>query len=116
MKTLAVVIVLLASLCHAEGVTLAWDAPTNNVDGTAITETLGYKVYWGLSSNAMYSCVDVKSNMTYVLPPVQFTNGVTYYFATSAYSFINFAESGKSEVLRYDFVKKPNSPKNGRWQ
>ena len=31
-------------------VTLAWDAPTTNLDGTPLTALAGYKVYYGRTS------------------------------------------------------------------
>jgi len=36
-------------------VSLAWDSPTNNTDGTMLTDLAGFKVYWGNSGTRVYS-------------------------------------------------------------
>jgi len=53
MKKLWIVLMLLmlsVAPARAADVTLTWDAPTTNVDGSCITDHAGFKVYWGTSS------------------------------------------------------------------
>ncbi len=58
---------------------LAWDAPTNNVDGTPITDIAGYKVYYGTSSGNYTEILDVPSGTSCTVPDL--TEGTTYYFS-----------------------------------
>jgi hypothetical protein len=40
-------------------VTLSWDAPTTNSDGSPLSDFAGYKVYYGSSSGSYTNSVDV---------------------------------------------------------
>jgi hypothetical protein len=40
-------------------VTLSWDAPTTNSDGSPLSDLAGYKVYYGTSSGSYTNSVDV---------------------------------------------------------
>ena len=42
-------------------VTLSWDAPTTNLDGTPLTDLAGYKVYYGRASVNYTNSVDLTS-------------------------------------------------------
>ncbi len=42
-----------------DAVTLAWDAPTTNSDGSALTDLSGYKIYYGTSSGNYTETVDI---------------------------------------------------------
>ncbi len=46
----AILVLLLCPLAQAGVLNLAWDAPTTNTDGTALTNLAGYRVYFGFSS------------------------------------------------------------------
>jgi hypothetical protein len=47
MKTLALwMIVMMACAAVAGDIILAWDPPTNNTDGTPLTDLAGYNVYY----------------------------------------------------------------------
>jgi hypothetical protein len=99
MKLITGVLWLLLCVSHeACCVTLAWDAPTNNVDGSPLTDLAGYKVYFGHSSRTYSAYMDV-GNVTLC----QFTNlqpGATYFFATTAYN-ADGVESDVSAELSY---------------
>ncbi len=65
--------------------TLAWDPPTDNTDGSSLSDLQGYKVYYGEKSGTYTSVLDVPnpSLTSYVvqnLPPG------TYYFALADYN------------------------------
>jgi hypothetical protein len=72
---------------------LTWIAPTQNTDGSALTDLAGYRVYHGLSSTALTDVVHVTATS------YSFTGlaSGTHYFAVSA---VNAAgvESAKSAV------------------
>jgi hypothetical protein len=62
--------------------TLAWSAPTTNVDGTQLTTLAGYKVYYG-TTPGVYTSIVVGNVSSYQV--VGLTNGQTYYFTVTAY-------------------------------
>ena len=86
MKALmAVVIGLLATLAHAgPGITVMWDMPTNNVDGTPLTDLAGAKIYYGTESRVYTEVVDAGNTNT--LTVTGLVEGVTYYFTATAYN------------------------------
>jgi hypothetical protein len=46
-------------------VTLAWEHPTENEDGTTLTDLAGYRVYWGRSPNPPYpNSIDLPASQT----------------------------------------------------
>jgi hypothetical protein len=74
--------------------TLSWAAPTQNTDGSSLTDLAGYRVYYGTSADALTQVIDVSDVTTYVI------NGLssgTYYFAVAAYSTAG-TESALSET------------------
>ena len=62
--------------------TLAWSAPTTNVDGTPLTTLAGYKVYYGTTPGVYTSIVIGKVNSYEI---VGLSSGKTYYFTMTAY-------------------------------
>jgi hypothetical protein len=75
-------------------VTLSWSAPTENTDGTALSNLQGYNVHYGTSSGTYTQTIKVANAgvTTYV---VQSLPAGTYYFAVSAYNSAG-ADSGLS--------------------
>jgi len=64
-------------------VVLAWDCPTNNVDGTALADLSGYKLYYGSSSSRNYSAIlDVGNTNQFKVTGL--LQGSTYYFSVTA--------------------------------
>ena len=59
---------------------------SKNLSWTAVSDpsVLGYKVYWGTSSNTYESQVDVGANTSYIITGLR--RGTTHFFAVSAYS------------------------------
>jgi hypothetical protein len=74
---------LYVSSAFAGFATLSWDAPTTNADGTPLTDLAGYKVYYGTSSHTYSQNINIGNVTTYTIDNL--TEGVTYYFATTAY-------------------------------
>jgi hypothetical protein len=61
---------------------LSWTAPTQNVDGTALTDLAGYRVYWGTarrnySQNERLDGADTRQHSINLAPG-------TWYFAVTA--------------------------------
>jgi hypothetical protein len=63
-------------------ISLAWDAPATNEDGSPLTVLSGYKVYYGTASGVYDHSVDVGNVTTYTLTGL--TKGQTYYIAVTA--------------------------------
>ena len=66
-------------------VTLSWQPPTQNTNGSALTNLAGYDIHYGTQSDQYTSTVQVTnpSLTTYVL---QNLSAGTYYIAVSAYN------------------------------
>ena len=81
--TLGLVILLHATVLFAGNVTLAWDPPTTNEDGTPLTDLAGFIIYYGTTSGDYSQSIDVGNVTTYQVSNL--TEGLTYYFAATAY-------------------------------
>ena len=77
-------------------VTLAWDAPTTNTDGTPLT-VKGYKIHYGTSSGTYTNIIDVGNVTTYVI--TNLAPGA-YYFTTTVYDTSNIESDYSNEVSK----------------
>jgi hypothetical protein len=66
-------------------VTLAWDVPTENSDGTPLLNLKGYKIYYGNAPSTLAQVVDV-SNSSLTRYAVEGLAAGTYYFAVASYN------------------------------
>jgi hypothetical protein len=78
-------------------VTLSWDAPTNNTDGSSLTDLAGYKIYYGPSSGNYTNSFNVGNSTSYTLNNL--TTG-TYYFAITAYNVAGYESTFSNEVSK----------------
>lgn len=77
---------------------IEWQAPTENVDGTPLTDLAGYNVYWGAASRNYTDSTPVAASATEWQATL--SSGF-YYFAVTALN-AGGEESGQSnEVYRY---------------
>lgn len=76
--------------------TLTWQAPTQNQDGSALTNLAGYRITYGRSETAMTEIVEIKDpgRTSYVIENL---SSGTWYFAVKAYT-TNGAESALSNI------------------
>jgi hypothetical protein len=95
---LAAIIFLNASDLFAGSATLSWDPPTTNEDGTPLTDLAGYKIYYGTSSGNYSQSVDVGKVTTFTAGNL--TEGVTYYFAATAYDISANESKYSNEVSK----------------
>ena len=58
-------------------ISLAWDAPTTNVDGSPLTDLAGYWIYYGTSPGSYTQQTYVGNATTYILNNL--TKGQEYY-------------------------------------
>jgi hypothetical protein len=78
-------------------VTLSWQAPTQNADGTALVDLKGYKVHYGSTSKSYSDTIQV-SNAGVTTYVVENLNAGTYYFAVTAYNSAGQESSLSPEV------------------
>lgn len=79
------------------GGTLSWNPPTINLDGSALTDLQGYRIYIGQASGSYSQTIDV-DNPGVTDYTIDELDAGTYYFAVSAYDF-NGNESAKSAEI-----------------
>jgi Putative Ig domain len=76
--------------------TLTWVPPTQNTDGTALTNLAGYRIYYGSRANALTQTIQIDNPGTTDYVVSNLTAG-TWYFAITAVSSTH-AESAESTV------------------
>jgi hypothetical protein len=82
---------------NPSNVTLSWQPPTENADGSPLVDLKGYKVHYGASSKSYSDTIQVGNAglTTYV---VQNLAAGKYYFAITAYNSAGHESSLSSEV------------------
>lgn len=76
-------------------VTLAWDAPSTNEDGTPINDLAGFKVYYGTSPNYYEEPIDVNYVSDAVIDNL---SSGTWCFAVTAYDTSGNESNYSNEV------------------
>jgi len=78
-------------------VTLSWAAPTENTDGSALTNLSGYNIYYGTSASNLTQKVTINTvgMLTYVI--TNLSSG-TWYFEVIAVNSTG-VDSGPSSVV-----------------
>lgn len=76
--------------------TLSWQAPTQNTDGSAITNLAGYRILYGTSASALTQMIEV-TNPSVTSYVVDQLTSATWHFAVKAYTTAG-AESSQSNV------------------
>jgi len=66
-------------------VTLSWQAPSQNTDGTALTDLAGYTINYGTNASALDASVTIDSPTTTTYTLQNLSSGV-WYFAVGAYT------------------------------
>jgi hypothetical protein len=75
--------------------TLSWTPPTQNTDGTALTNLSGYRIYYGTSAGDMSHLINI-SNISVSTYVVENLSPATWYFAVKAVA--NTVESDLSNI------------------
>lgn len=76
---------------------LSWLAPTQNVDGSALTNLAGFRIYYGTAASALTRSIAVPNALTTSYVVGDLASG-TWYFAVRAYT-TNDAESSNSNIV-----------------
>ena len=81
----------------SSSITLAWNAPTENTDGTALTDLAGYNLHYGTTSQSYTGIISINNPLAtqYVVSTLPPGN---YYFAISAYDSAGSESSLSNEV------------------
>lgn len=80
----------------ANTVAISWVPPTQNVDGSVLTDLTSYKIYYGTSPDNLSDSVRVDANITsYMMSGL--VSGTTYYFAITSMNSVG-TESDLSNV------------------
>jgi hypothetical protein len=87
---LTLCVLFYAATGFAASVTLAWDANSE-------PDLAGYNIHWGRSSGNYSFTVDVGNNTTYTFTGLD--EGVTYYFAATAYNTNNLRSGYSNQVV-----------------
>ena len=77
-------------------VTLSWIAPTQNTNGTPISDLAGYHIRYGTAPSDLTKVIDLAGTGITCIEVSNLAPG-TYYFAISAYTALG-TESAESEV------------------
>ena len=64
-------------------VTLSWNAPTENEDGSALTDLAGYKIYWGTTSGSYPNSVTINDKDATTSVVDNLSSGTYEFVATS---------------------------------
>ena len=97
LATTLVLLVCIGAVYGWEGI-LTWNPPTTNEDGSPLTDLAGYTVYWGTTSGDYTDQTDV-GNVEQFLSTLP-NNGLTYYFAVTAYDTSGNESRFSEEVSR----------------
>jgi hypothetical protein len=84
------------SSSSAGAVTLSWVAPTDNTNGTPLTDLAGYHIHYGTNKDNLTQVIDLAGTRTTEYEVGGLAPG-TYYFAISAYTSEG-TESAESAV------------------
>jgi hypothetical protein len=78
--------------------TLSWNAPSENSDGSALTDLGGFKIYYGGALTQLTNTITLTSPglLTYVVAELPI--GTTYYFAVTAVTTTG-VESTRSDIV-----------------
>jgi hypothetical protein len=84
-------------------ITLAWDAPTTNTDGSFLNPATGlslYKIYYGTAPLMYTTVVDVTNPGTTTISQALDLSSGTYYFTVTAVDTFGQESSYSNEVMK----------------
>lgn len=109
-KILIFIMFFVANFSEAATVSLSWDPPTTNADGSPCADLAGYKIYWG-TAGGIYTDVLTATNCVNCPAPsvgfatefeclLSYTQGVTYFFAVTAFDTFGNESDFSNEVFK----------------
>jgi hypothetical protein len=103
-------ITLSAAASFAGDVTLSWGPPVINADGTNLSDLAGYRIYYGTTSGSYIYYADTGNVISYQMTDLE--EGLTYYFAVTAYDTSGNESEYSNEAARY-IIQSPADGGNG---
>ncbi|HEY6924412.1 MAG TPA: fibronectin type III domain-containing protein [Steroidobacteraceae bacterium] len=76
---------------------LSWLPPTDNTDGSKLTDLAGYNIYYGTESSALTQTIQVTNPAALGYVVTGLAKGTTWYFQVTSYSRAG-QESGPSAI------------------
>jgi hypothetical protein len=96
---LVIILFFSPAALFAGEVTFNWSAPAFNVDGTPLKDLSGFKIYYGTASRLYDGSIDVGNVSTARVSNL--TDGLTYYFAITAYDTSGNESGYSNEVVKF---------------
>jgi hypothetical protein len=87
-----------ATVAANTSVTLSWQPPTQNTDGSPITNLAGYTIHYGTASGALSQAVPI-NNAGLTRYVVDNLKSGTYYFAITAYNTAGMESTLSGEII-----------------
>lgn len=84
---------------QAGHVTVYWEPPTDNVDGSAVTDIAGYRIYYGPGPDRLTARLEI-SNPGVTSAVIENLSAATWYFAVAAYTRAD-VEGELSDIVPY---------------
>jgi len=78
-------------------VTLSWNPPTTNADGSTITNLAGYRIYYGRSASSLDTTINITNPGT-IRWVIENLSQATWYFSMTSYNSTG-VESARSPVV-----------------
>jgi hypothetical protein len=113
-RFIPLILLVLSITCWAGEAELTWTAPTQNTDGTPLTDLAGFKIYAGTVQGGPYGDVSITisnpTTTTFVVPGL--AEGTTYFFVTTAFNSANPVQESdfSNEVSKLIPPLVPNPP------
>lgn len=89
----------IGTIAIGASITLSWDAPTTNEDGTQLTDLAGYKIYYSKISGIYDKLLVVDAGNVLTKTLVNFCDGI-YYFVATAYDTSGNESKYSNEVSK----------------
>jgi hypothetical protein len=100
-----IVLCFVFAKAKAAEISLSWDPPTTNTDGTLLTDLAGYKIYYGFLSGDYREIITLGNVETYTVTGL-FPN-LRYFFVATAYNTSLMESDYSNEVSRVVFQAPP---------
>ena len=111
MALFMLILLMILDTSKAADVTVAWDPPTENQDGTPLTDLAGYKIYYGKTSFAE-GVVNVADPAATSATITGLESGARYAFVATAYDTDGNESEHSNQViyLTPPDIEIPNAP------
>lgn len=91
--------------------TLSWTPPTQNEDGSPLTDLAGYKIYYGTATGVYtQGPIDIANPATVTYVVSGLANDTTYHFVATAYNTSGVESAYSNEAIKTTAPLRPNPP------